>query len=125
MLQLGKEADMDVNWLQILIEGGVITAVIAIIEIVRDWKNKRGKDKADVKKTDYEAQKQGLDLVQEFYNKVKQVTDDQNKELFERFDKIEDRQDKIEKLQQDMVTYLNGDFAKWREDHSRKEDIHG
>ena len=109
---------MDVNWLQILIEGGVVTAVIAIIEIVRDWKNKRGKDKADVKKTDYEAQKQGLDLVQEFYNKVKQVTDDQNEELFKRLDSIEN-------LQQDMVTYLNGDFAKWREEHNRKEDIHG
>ena len=125
MLQLGKEADMDVNWLQILIEGGVVTAVIAIIEIVRDWKNKRGKDKTEVEKgkvevkqTDYEAQKQGLDLVQEFYNKVKQVTDDQNEELFKRLDSIEN-------LQQDMVTYLNGDFAKWREEHNRKEDIHG
>lgn len=123
---------MNVNWLQILIEGGVITAVIAIIEIARDWKNKRGKDKTEVEKgkvevkqTDYEAQKQGLDLVQEFYNKVKEMTADQNKELFQRLDKIENRLDKFEKLQQDMVTYLNGDFDKWREEHNRKEDIHG
>lgn len=123
---------MDVNWIQVLIEGGVITAVIAIIEIVRDWHNKRGKDKTEVEKgkvevkqTDYEAQKQGLDLVHEFYVKVKQVTEDQNMQLFERLDKIESKQDKFESLQQDMVTYLNGDFAKWREEHNRKEEING
>ncbi|MBQ1668365.1 MAG: hypothetical protein II063_10360 [Prevotella sp.] len=123
---------MDVNWIQVLIEGGVITAVIAIIEIVRDWHNKRGKDKTEVEKskvevkqTDYEAQKQGLDLVQEFYVKVKQVTEDQNMQLFKRLDKIENKQDKFESLQQDMVTYLNGDFAKWRDEHNRKEEING
>jgi len=109
------------EWTTILGDGVVFGSIIAVVEVVRDWKNKRKKDKIDNKKTDYEAQKQGLDLVQEFYNKVKQVTDDQNKELFERFDKIEDRQDKIEKLQQDMVIYLNGDFDKWRKEH-RYED---
>lgn len=105
---------MNINWIQILIEGGVITAVVAIIEIIRDWKNKRGKDKADVKKTDYQAQREGLDLVQEFYNRVKQVTDDQNSKLFDRMDKTDDKINEI-------VTYLNGDFAKWKEEH-RYED---
>lgn len=112
-----KEVAMDVNWFQILIEGGVLTTVVIFIETIRDWRNKRKEGKANAKKTDYQAQKEGLDLVQEFYNKVKQVTDDQNKELFERFDKIEKRQDKIEKLQQEMVIYLNGDFDKWRKEH--------
>lgn len=120
------------EWKEIL--AAVITSgvVITSFELARDWKNKRSKDKAEaekskveVKQTDYEAQKQGLDLVQEFYNKVKEVTADQNKQLFDRLDKIEDRLDKLEKLTQDMVIYLNGDFAKWKEDQSGKEDIHG
>lgn len=106
---------MSVNWSQILIEGGVIAAVITIIEIVRDWKNKRNKDKVDVKKTDYEAQKQGLDLVQEFYNKVKQVTDDQNVKLFERFEKTD-------KSINEIVEYLNGDFAKWKKEHNNESE---
>lgn len=109
------------DWTEII--AAVITSglVITGFELARDWKNKRKHDQNENKKTDYEAQKQGLDLVQEFYIKVKEVTDDQNKELFGRFDKIEDRQDKIEKLQQDMVVYLNGDFDKWRKEH-RYED---
>ena len=105
---------MEVNWLQLLVEGGLLTSIVAVVEILRDWRNKRNKDKADVKKTDYEAQRQGLDLVQEFYDKVKQVTDDQNKQLFERLDKIES-------LQSDIVTYLNGDFAQWQKEHNSKQ----
>lgn len=99
---------------------GIITScitsgiIILAAELIRDWRNKRNKDKLENKKTDYEAQKQGLDLVQEFYNKVKEVTADQNKELFQRLDKIENRLDKFEKLQQDMVTFLNGEFAEWQ-----------
>lgn len=99
---------------------GIITScitsgiIILAAELIRDWRNKRNKDKLENKKTDYEAQKQGLDLVQEFYNKVKEVTADQNKELFQRLDKIETRLDKFEKLQQDMVTFLNGEFAEWQ-----------
>ena len=99
---------------------GIITScitsgiIILFAELIRDWRNKRNKDKLENKRTDYEAQKQGLDLVQEFYERVKQVTADQNKELFERLDKIEERLDKFEKLQQDMVTFLNGEFAEWQ-----------
>lgn len=113
------------EWTEII--SAVVTSgvVITSFELARDWKNKRGKGKAEVEKskvevkqTDYEAQRQGLDLVQEFYTKVKQVTDDQNKQLFERLDKIEN-------LQQDMVTYLNGDFAKWRYEHNKKEEANG
>ena len=120
------------EWGEIISAAVTSGVIITSFELARDWKNKRNKDKAEVEKrkvevrqTDYEAQKQGLDLVQEFYNKVKQVTDDQNEELFKRLDNIEGKQDKLESLQQDMVTYLNGDFAKWREEHNRKEDIHG
>ena len=101
---------MDVNWFQILIEGGVLTTVVILIETIRDWRNKRKEGKANAKKTDYQAQREGLDLVQEFYNKVKQVTDDQNSKLFDRMDKTDNKINEI-------VTYLNGDFAKWKEEH--------
>lgn len=102
------------EWTEII--SAVITSGVVItgFELARDWKNKRKHDQNENKKTDYEAQKQGLDLVQEFYNKVKEVTADQNKQLFERLDKIEERLDKLEKLTHDMVIFLNGDFAEWQ-----------
>lgn len=101
--------------MEYLINAGIFTVVIAIVEIIRDWKNKRGKDKGEAKKVEYEAQRQGLDLVQEFYNKVKQITDDQNKQIFERLDKTEKSVDA-------MVKYLNGGFDAWRKEHSDEKD---
>ena len=102
---------MDVNLVQILIEGGVLTTIVVVLETVRDWKSKRGEGKANAKKNDYQAQREGLDLVQEFYNRVQQVTDDQDSKLFKRMDKTDNKIDEI-------VTYLNGDFAKWKKEHS-------
>jgi len=106
------------EWTEII--SAVITSGVVItgFELARDWKNKRNKDKlankkseTENKKTDYQAQKEGLDLVQEFYNRVQQVTDDQNSKLFKRMDKTDNKIDEI-------VTYLNGDFAKWKKEHS-------
>lgn len=112
---------------------GIITScitsgiIIVFAELIRDWRNKRNKDKLANKKsetenrmTDYEAQKQGLDLVQEFYNKVKEVNADQNKQIFDRFDK---RFDGIEKSVNEMVEYLNGDFAEWKKNKHQNQMI--
>lgn len=115
--------------------GGIITScitsgiIILFAELIRDWRNKRNKDKLANKKsetenrmTDYEAQKQGLDLVQEFYNKVKEVNADQNKQIFDRFDK---RFDGIEKSVNEMVEYLDvdGDFAEWKKNKHQNQMI--
>ena len=99
------------EWTEII--SAVITSGVVItgFELARDWKNKRKHDKTENKKFDYQAQKEGLDLVQEFYNRVQQVTDDQNSKLFKRMDKTDNKIDEI-------VTYLNGDFAKWKKEHS-------
>lgn len=105
---------------------GIITScitsgiIIVSAELIRDWRNKRNKDKLENKKTDYAAQKQGLDLVQEFYNKVKEVNADQNKQIFDRFDK---RFDGIEKSVADMAEYLNGDFAEWKKNKHQNQMI--
>lgn len=99
------------EWSNIITTAITSGTVVGLFELARDWRSKRKKDNLDNKRTDYEAQKQGLDLVQEFYNKVKQVTDDQNTMLLKRLDNIDN-------IMSDVVEYLNGDFKEWKEKHN-------
>jgi len=94
-----------------IITSGII---IGLLELVRDWKTKRKADNTVIKKEDYSAQKDGLDLVAEFYNKVKQLTDDSNTE-------IRNDLDEIKTDLKNITTYLNGDYASWLKKKYNKE----
>lgn len=74
--------------------------IIGIIEVIRDWRNKKNAD-------NYETQSKGLDLVQEFYDKVTAILNANGKDVVERLDKIEQRITDIE-------GYLNGEFQTYK-----------
>lgn len=100
-----------------IITSGII---IAIIEIVRDWKNKRRGDKVNNKHLDYQAQKEGLDLVSEFYNKVKELTDISNNDLKNELTHIKneithikEEQKALKIEQQNERRFLNGKYMEF------------
>lgn len=100
-----------------IITSGII---IAIIEIVRDWKNKRRGDKVNNKHLDYQAQKEGLDLVSEFYNKVKELTDISNNDLKNELTHIKneithikEEQKTLKIEQQNERRFLNGKYMEF------------
>lgn len=74
--------------------------IIGVIEVIRDWRNKKNAD-------NYETQSKGLDLVQEFYDKVTAILNANGKDVVERLDKIEQRITDIE-------GYLNGEFQTYK-----------
>lgn len=80
-----------------VISSGII---IGVIEIIRDWRNKKNAD-------NYETQSKGLDLVQEFYDKVTAILNANGKDVVERLDAIDKRITDIE-------GYLNGEFQNYK-----------
>lgn len=101
------------EWESIIV--AVITSgvIITIIEIVRDWRDKKKAAKTANKESEYTAQKKGLDLVQEFYEKVSGVLNSNSNEIVARLDKIEMRMGDIEK-------YLNGGFKEFKQKAIKK-----
>lgn len=101
------------DWKDVIV--AVITSglIVAVIEIVRDWKAKRNAAKTANKENEYEAQKKGLDLVQEFYEKVTSILNANGKDVVERLDKIEARITDIE-------GYLNGEFKEFKSKSKKK-----
>lgn len=89
--------------------------IIGLLELVRDWKAKRKLGKTNADKEDYDAQRQGLDLVKEFYNKVKEITDNSQIEIMSDLNEIKTDL-------RNITTYLNGDYAAWlKGNHERNE----
>lgn len=116
----------------------IITAIItsgtliALTEIVRDWRNKRLNGKVNNKHLDYQAQKEGLDLVSEFYNKVKELTDSSNSDLKNELlhikqdiTHIKEEQKNLKEEQRKERMFLNGkymEFLKKLEQDSKTDD---
>lgn len=90
--------------------------IIGLLELVRDWKNNRKMGNTHAAKEDYNAQKEGLDLVSEFYNKVKQITDDSQVEI-----KADLKEIKTDL--RNITTYLNGDYAAWLKGNKVSDSI--
>lgn len=100
-----------------IITSGII---IALIEIIRDWKNKRRGGKVSNKHLDYQAQKEGLDLVSEFYLKVKELTDSSNSDLKNELTHIKNEiadikneQQKLKEEQRKERMFLNGKYQEF------------
>lgn len=116
----------------------IITAIItsgtliALTEIVRDWRNKRLNGKVSNKHLDYQAQKEGLDLVSEFYNKVKELTDSSNNDLKNELlhikqdiTHIKEEQKNLKEEQRKERMFLNGkymEFLKKLEQDSKTDE---
>jgi hypothetical protein len=108
-------------WSEIIV--AVITSgvIIALVEIIRDWRNKRKDGKANADMSDYTAQRQGLDLVSEFYSRVKALLDDgvaqDIKELKDDVKEIRRDQAEIKSEQDRERRFLNGEYQKWLENN--------
>lgn len=94
--------------------------IIALVEVIRDWKNKRRGDKVNNKHLDYQAQKEGLDLVSEFYLKVKELTDSSNSDLKNELTHIKNdithiknEQQKLKEEQKKERMFLNGKYQEF------------
>ena len=119
-------------WIDILTAILTSGLIIAIIEIVRDWKNKRREGKVSNKHLDYQAQKEGLDLVSEFYNKVKELTDISNNDLKSELTHIKNEISDIKNEQRNLKEeqrkermFLNGkyqEFLKKLEQDNKHEE---
>lgn len=114
------------TWIDIVIAAITSGVVIAIVEIVRDWRNKRRGDKIKNNSDDYAAQKAGLDLVSEFYTRVKSLLDDgiaqDVKELKEDVKEIRREQMEIKTEQDRERTYLNGAYQEWLKNNGLAEN---
>lgn len=98
----------------------IVTAVISsgivvtLLELVRDWKAKKKEATTNVKKIDYEAQKEGLDLVSLFYEKVKGLTEESNGSITAELGEIKADLKTIKVEQNLMAKYLNGAYADFK-----------
>lgn len=86
--------------------------IIGVIEIARDWRAKKAAASSANKESEYEAQSKGLDLVQEFYEKVSGVLKSNSQEVIDRLGDIDRRLGDIE-------GYLNGGFAEWKQNKKK------
>ena len=111
--------------IELLITGG---AIFTAIKMARDWKSERREQEANSKKSDYQAQREGLDLVSEFYEKVKELTDGNSNKITSEIKEIKSdlraiheeqrrqaeeqrRQAEEQKMQSD---FLNGEYQKYK-----------
>ena len=94
----------------------VITSgvVIGMLELVRDWKSKRKEAKTKAAKSDYETQKEGLDLVSVFYEKVKKLTDDGNDGIKAELNNIRADVLAVRDEQRVMAGFLNGEYQNYK-----------
>lgn len=105
------------NIITVVLTSGTL---IALTEIVRDWRNKRLNGKVNNKQLDYQAQKEGLDLVSEFYAKVKELTDSSNSDLKNELTHIKneimhikEEQKALKIEQQNERRFLNGKYMEF------------
>lgn len=88
--------------------------VIKLPKMIRDWKAGKKDAKSSSKKNDYEAQKEGLDLVSVFYDKVKKLTDEGNEDLKVHLREIDNDVKAVKAEQALMAEFLNGEFEKFK-----------
>lgn len=105
----------------------IITAVITSglliggFELVRDWKSKRKNDTLNNKGLDYKTQKDGLDLVSEFYKKVKELTDVGYGEIKNELFLIKHDIELIKKEQNNEREFLNGKYEEFLKNKENDE----
>lgn len=88
--------------------------LLKVPQLIRDWKSGKKDAKASSKKNDYEAQKEGLDLVSVFYDKVKKLTDEGNEDIKTHLREIDTDVKAVKAEQALMADFLNGEYAKYK-----------
>lgn len=96
--------------LTIVITSGLI---VSLFEFFRDFKNKRNGGIINNKQLDYKTQKDGLDLVSEFYKKVKELTDTSYGDLKNELIKIKKDIEDIRTEQANERAFLNGKYEEF------------
>ena len=102
-----------------LVSSGVI---VAVVETAVSWRRKKAEGKA----SDYEAQKKGLDLVSEYYERIRSLDGEQAKRIERIGDKMDAVIDDVGSLRRDLndiTGYLNGGFKDWKKNKYHIQDL--
>lgn len=102
-----------------LVSSGVI---VAVVEAASSWRRKKAEGKA----SDYEAQKEGLDLVSEYYERIRSLDGEQVKRIDRIGDKIDAVTDDVGSLRRDLndiTGYLNGGLKDWKKHKCHIQDL--
>lgn len=102
-----------------LVSSGVI---VAVVEAASSWRRKKAEGKA----SDYEAQKKGLDLVSEYYERIRSLDGEQAKRIEmigSKMDKIIEDAGSLRRDLDDITDYLNGGLKDWKKHKYHIQDL--
>ena len=102
-----------------LVSSGVI---VAVVETAASWRRKKAEGKA----SDYDAQKKGLDLVSEYYERIRSIDGEQSRKMDSISAKMDTVIDDVGSLRRDMndiTDYLNGGLKDWKKHKYRIQDL--
>lgn len=106
------------------------TTLGGIYEAVKYRKENKALKEAEAKNATTDAQGGQIDLANKYFDgmlemleKVKQSQDkgnDNQEQMIEKLNKLSEQTDKQEVLLNDIVTYLNGDFQRYLDEHQKR-----
>lgn len=102
-----------------VVSSGVI---VAVVETAVSWRRKKAEGKA----SDYEAQKKGLDLVSEYYERIHSLDGEQAKRIERICDKMDTVICDVSSLRRDLndiTGYLNGGLKDWKKNKCHIQDL--
>lgn len=102
-----------------IVSSGVI---VGVVEAAVSWRRKKAEGKA----SDYDAQRKGLDLVSEYYERIKSLDGEQAKRLDRIGDKMDTVIDDVGSLRRDLndiTDYLNGGLKDWKKNRYHIQDL--
>lgn len=102
-----------------IVSSGII---VGVVEAASSWRRKKAEGKA----SDYEAQRQGLDLVSEYYERIKSLDGEQVRRLDRIGSKMDTVIDDVGSLRRDLndiTDYLNGGLKDWKKTKYHIQDL--
>jgi hypothetical protein len=102
-----------------IVSSGVI---VGVVEAAVSWRRK----KAEGKMSDYEAQRKGLDLVSEYYERIKSLDGEQARRIDRIGAKMDTVIDDVGSLRRDIndiTDYLNGGLRDWKKHKYNIQDL--
>lgn len=102
-----------------IVSSGII---VGVVEAAASWRRKKAEGKA----SDYEAQRKGLDLVSEYYERIKSLDGEQAKRLDRIGAKMDTVIDDVGSLRRDLndiTDYLNGGLKDWKKHKYHIQDL--
>ena len=118
-------------WTSIVIDALSITSVLAIVQVIRFWKQNKKLKNNEVKKDDVETQKAEIDLANLYKEEMLKViqllkdsqseNSDNQEKMINKLDVLDERLEKVEIKMTDIETYLNGPYHQWLADKEQNK----